>query len=141
MEHFFCYSIYNQEVFCKLKNNFTCKQYSCNNIYLRFTICRINTDFYMKQWYITSTVWVHIPILHNINNNNLSNIPTKPLHNHVIVSVYFVHFYCMEISDKVSRDLALLKLPSLFINLSQIKYSNDYIIFILWRFVTKYAET
>ncbi len=34
-------------------------------------------------------------------------IPTKPLHNHDIVSVHFNHFYCTEIYDKLSRNLAL----------------------------------
>ncbi len=35
------------------------------------------------------------------------NIPAKPVHNHDIVSVYFNHFYCMEICDKQSGDLAM----------------------------------
>ncbi len=35
-------------------------------------------------------------------------IPAKPLHNHAIVSVHFNNFYCMEICDKVSRNLAML---------------------------------
>ncbi len=35
-------------------------------------------------------------------------IPAKALHNHDIVSVHFNHFYCMEICDKLSRDLAML---------------------------------
>ncbi len=36
------------------------------------------------------------------------SIPAKPLHNHDIVSVQFNHFYCMEICDKLRRDLAML---------------------------------
>ncbi len=35
----------------------------------------------------------------------LSYIPAKPLHNHDIVSVHFNHFYCMDICDKLRRDL------------------------------------
>ncbi len=35
-------------------------------------------------------------------------MPAKSLHNHDIVSVHFKHFYCMEICDKLSRDLAML---------------------------------
>ncbi len=35
-------------------------------------------------------------------------IPTKPFHNHDIVSVHFNNFYCTEICDKLSRDLAML---------------------------------
>ncbi len=35
-------------------------------------------------------------------------ISAKPLHNHNIVSVHFIHFYCPEICDKLSRDLAML---------------------------------
>ncbi len=35
-------------------------------------------------------------------------IPAKPLHNHDIVSVHFNHFYCKEICDKLSRDIAML---------------------------------
>ncbi len=34
--------------------------------------------------------------------------PAKPLHNNDIVSVHFNHFYCMEICDKLSRDLDML---------------------------------
>ncbi len=36
------------------------------------------------------------------------NIPAKPLHNHDIVSVDFNNYYCMEICDKLSRDLTML---------------------------------
>ncbi len=36
------------------------------------------------------------------------NIRAKLLHNHDIVSVHFNNFYCMEICDKLSRDLAML---------------------------------
>ncbi len=35
-------------------------------------------------------------------------IPAKQLHNHDIVSVYFKHFYCTEICDKLSRALVML---------------------------------
>ncbi len=35
------------------------------------------------------------------------HIPAKPLHNHDIVSVQFNLFYCMEICDKLKRDLAM----------------------------------
>ncbi len=31
-----------------------------------------------------------------------------PLHNHDIVSVHFNHFYCMEICNKLRRDLAMV---------------------------------
>ncbi len=34
-------------------------------------------------------------------------MPAKPLHNHDIGSVYFNHFYCTEICDKLGRDLAM----------------------------------
>ncbi len=34
-------------------------------------------------------------------------IPVKPLHNHDIVSIHFNHFCCMEICDKLRRDLAM----------------------------------
>ncbi len=35
-------------------------------------------------------------------------IPNKPSHNNDTVSVHFNHFYCMEICDKLRRDLAML---------------------------------
>ncbi len=35
-------------------------------------------------------------------------ILAKPLHNHDTVSVHFNYFYCTEICDKLSRDLAML---------------------------------
>ncbi len=35
-------------------------------------------------------------------------IPDMSLHNHDIVSVHFDHYHCMEICDKLSRDLAML---------------------------------
>ncbi len=35
------------------------------------------------------------------------NIPAKSLHNHNLVSVYFNNFYCTEICDKLSSDLAM----------------------------------
>ncbi len=35
------------------------------------------------------------------------NLPAKPLYNHNIVLVYFSHFYCMEICDKLRSDLAI----------------------------------
>ncbi len=35
-------------------------------------------------------------------------IPAKPLHNHDIVSVHFNYFYCMVISNKLNRVLAML---------------------------------
>ncbi len=37
-----------------------------------------------------------------------SSMPAKPLHNSDTVSVHFNHFYCMEICDKLRRDLAML---------------------------------
>ncbi len=36
-----------------------------------------------------------------------SDIPDKPLHNPDIVSVHVNHFNCMEICDKLRRDLAI----------------------------------
>ncbi len=36
------------------------------------------------------------------------DIPANPLHNHDIVSVYFNHFHCMTICDKLSRHLSML---------------------------------
>ncbi len=35
-------------------------------------------------------------------------ISAKPLHNHDIVSVHFIHFYCMGICDKLSKHLYML---------------------------------
>ncbi len=42
----------------------------------------------------------------NVCSHALS-IPAKPLHNHKIISVHFNNFYCTEICDNLSRELAM----------------------------------
>ncbi len=38
----------------------------------------------------------------------ISDIPADPFHNSDMVLVHFNHIYCMEICDKLMRDLAML---------------------------------
>ncbi len=55
--------------------------------------------------------WIHT-VLNMIPNALCMGIPEpilpKTLHNHDTVSVHFSHFYCTEICDNLSRDLAML---------------------------------
>ncbi len=45
-----------------------------------------------------------------------TNIPAKPLYNHDTVSVHSNHFYCMEICEKLRRDLAMFTYTYLNVN-------------------------
>ncbi len=46
-------------------------------------------------------------ILYSMHESAANMIHAKPLHNHDTSSVHFYHFYCTEICDKLSRDLAM----------------------------------
>ncbi len=51
--------------------------------------------------------YIFITNINDIHDNG-RYVPAKPLHNHDIVSVHFNNFYCTEICDKLSRELAMI---------------------------------